>query len=147
MEESPLAFGRSAEEYRLESTESVAAALQERPCEAVTFGAFLDGELVGARTVIRNPALKQRHKANIFAVYVAPEARGQRLGDRLLEALIAWAHAAGAEQLHLTVSVTQSSARHLYLRHAFVVYGLEPRAMRVNGQDVDEELMVRFLDV
>lgn len=125
----------------------MAAGLEERPCEAVTFGAFLGGELVGAMTVVRNPALKQRHKASLFAVYVAPEARGQRLGDRLLEAMIAWTRAAGAEQLYLTVSVTQSTARRLYLRHAFVVYGLEPRAMRVNGQDVDEELMVRFLDV
>ncbi len=146
LEQSPLAFGRSAEEYRLEPAESVAAALHERPGEAVTLGAFVGGCLAGAVTVVRNPALKGRHKANVYAVYVAPSARGQRLGDLLLAALIDWARIAGIGQLHLTVSVTQNAARTLYLRHGFVVYGLEPRAMRIGGQDVDEELMVKFLD-
>ena len=124
----------------------MAAALHERPGEAVTLGAFVEGRLAGAMTLVRNPALKQRHKANVYAVYVAPYARGHRLGDRLLAALVDWARAAGIGQLHLTVSVTQQSARTLYLRHGFAVYGLEPRAMRVDGQDVDEELMVKFLD-
>jgi ribosomal protein S18 acetylase RimI-like enzyme len=144
--ESPLAFGRSAEEYRHEPLETVAAGLDEIAGERVTLGAFLGDELVGAMTVVRESTLKRRHKGNIYAVYVAPAARGQRVGETLLSALLHWAEAVpGLEQLHLAVSVTQEAARRLYLRQGFQVYGLEPKALRVNGVDVDDEWMVRFL--
>ena len=147
LEESPLAFGRSAEEYRRERLEAVAAGLNEIVGERVTLGAFLEGELVGAMTLTRDPALKQRHKASIYAVYVAPAARGQRVGERLLTTLMDWARAVpGLLQVQLSVSVTQTAARRLYASHRFTVYGLERRALRVNGQDADEEHMVCFLD-
>ncbi len=147
LEESPLAFGRSAEEYRQEPLEKVALNLPERPGERVTLGAVQRGELVGAMTLVRNDALKQRHKASIYAVYVSPAARGQRVGERLLTALLSWAHAVpGLRQVHLSVSVPQTAARRLYAAQGFTVYGLEPRALQVSGQDVDEELMVKLLD-
>ena len=144
--ESPLAFGRSAEEYQHEPLGTVAAGLAEIADERVTLGAFLEGELVGAMTAVRESTLKRRHKGSIYAVYVSPAARGQRVGETLLSALLAWAgDASGLEQLHLAVSVTQEPARRLYLRQGFQVYGLEPKALRVNGADVDDEWMVRFL--
>ena len=147
LEESPLAFGRSAEEYRLEPLEKVAAGLGEVAGERVTLGAFLSGELVGAMTLVRDSGLKTRHKAVLVAVYVAPAARGQRVGELLLAALLDWARAVpGLLQVRLSVSVTQSAARRLYTAQGFRVYGLEPRALRVNGQDVDDELMVLVLD-
>ncbi|WP_407571339.1 GNAT family N-acetyltransferase [Deinococcus altitudinis] len=147
MEESPLAFGRSAGEYRSEPLETVAAGLEERPGERVTLGAFLRGELVGAMTLVRDPGLNKRHKAVLVAVYVSPAVRGQRVGERLLVALISWARAVpGLRQIHLSVSLTQVAARRLYAAQGFRVYGQEPRAMIVNGQDVDEELMLLVLD-
>ena len=146
LEESPLAFGRSAEEYRLEPLEGVAAGLEAVPGERVSVGAFAGERLVGILTVVRQSALKMRHKATLYAVYVSPEARGQRVGGRLLEAGLIWAGAVdGLHQLHLTVSVTQEAAARLYQRHGFTVYGLEPRALIVQGQAVDEQLMVRML--
>ena len=147
LKESPQAFGRSAEEYRLEPLEAVAAGLGEVACERVTFGAFLDGELVGAMTLVRDSGRNKRHKAFLVAVYVSPTVRGQRVGETLLVALLDWARAApGLRQIHLSVSLTQTAARRLYAAQGFRVYGLEPRAMIVNGQDVDEELMVLVLD-
>ena len=125
----------------------MAARLGEVLGERVTLGASLEGELVGVMTLARNPALKQRHKASIYAVYVAPAARGQRVGERLLAALMAWARAVpGLLQVRLSVSVTQTAARRLYAAQGFTVYGLERRALRVKGQDVDEEHMVCVLD-
>ncbi|GGR32351.1 GNAT family N-acetyltransferase [Deinococcus ruber] len=147
LEESPLAFGRSAEEYRQETPESVAAALEPLEHERVTFGAFVEGALVGSMTLVRQSGHKQRHKAMLYAVYVAPETRGQRVGSQLLEALLKWAgKVPGLRQIQLAVSVPQDAAYQLYLRHGFTVYGLEPRALHVGGQDVDEYLMVRVLD-
>ena len=147
LEDSPLAFGRSAEEYRLETLEGVAAGLEPLEDERVTLGAFAAETLVGSMTVMRQAALKQRHKAMLFAVYVSPAVRGQRVGSRLLGAVLEWAGGVqGLRQIQLAVSVTQEAAYRLYLQRGFTVYGLEPRAMRVDGQDLDEYLMVRFLD-
>lgn len=126
----------------------MAAGLGEVAGERVTLGAFLEGELVGAMTLARNPVLKQRHKANIYAVYVVLAARGQRVGERLLATLMSWARAVpGLLQLQLGVTVMQTAARRLYAAQGFTVYGLERRALRVDGQDVDEEHMVCFLDI
>ena len=98
-------------------------------------------------TLVRDSGLKTRHKAVLVAVYVAPAARGQRVGAELLAALLDWGGTVpGLLQVRLSVSVTQLAARRLYTAQGFRVYGLEPRALRVNGQDVDDELMVRFLD-
>ncbi len=98
-------------------------------------------------TLVRDSGLKKRHKAVLVAVYVAPAARGQRVGERLLVVLLDWARAVpGLRQIHLSVALTQVAARRLYAAQGFKVYGLEPRAMHVNGQDVDEELMVLVLD-
>ncbi|ULH15648.1 GNAT family N-acetyltransferase [Deinococcus sp. KNUC1210] len=147
LEESPLAFGRSADEYRQETPESVAASLEPLEHERVTFGAFVEGKLVGSMTLVRQSAHKQRHKAMLYAVYVAPEARGQHVGSQLLDALLKWAGTVpGLRQIQLAVSVPQDAAYRLYLRGGFTVYGREPRALHVGGQDVDEYLMVRVLD-
>jgi len=98
-------------------------------------------------TLVRDSGLKKRHRAVLVAVYVAPAARSQGIGGQLLAALLDWASAVpGLLQVRLSVSVTQAAARRLYAAHGFRVYGLEPRALGVNGQDVDDELMVRILN-
>ena len=43
--------------------------------------------------------------------------------------------------MRLTVSTTQDAARKLYLSCCFRVFGVEPQAMGVNGEFVDEEQM------
>jgi hypothetical protein len=43
--------------------------------------------------------------------------------------------------VRLTVSTTQDAARKLYLSCRFRVLGVEPQAMGVNGEFVDEEQM------
>lgn len=100
-------------------------------------------------TLVRQPAERPRlrHKGNVYGVYVAPAARGLGVGSGLLLALIAWARGCpGLLQLHLSVSVTQEAARRLYARHGFRVYGLEPRALRIEGRDIDEEHLCLMLD-
>ena len=47
----------------------------------------------------------------------------------------------GLDKIQLTVSVTQSAARKLYASLGFHAYGVEPRALQVNEQFFDEELM------
>lgn len=112
-----------------------------------TLGAFDErGELSGVVTLVRETSLKIAHKANVYAVYVAPEARGQRVGTALMQTLIDKARTCeGVEQLRLTVMAANEAAVRLYASVGFAVYGTEPRAMNVDGTYFDEHDMVLFL--
>ena len=79
-------------------------------------------------------------------MYVASRARGKGTGRALLETLIARVRdVAGLEQLLIDVSVPQTAARALYAALGFRTYGVEPRALLVDGTYVDEEHMILVL--
>jgi ribosomal protein S18 acetylase RimI-like enzyme len=106
-------------------------------------GAFEISSLVGIVGLIRNPGPKERHKAMVWGMYVAPEARHQGTGKAMLIMLIEQARTLpGLEQLHLSVVTLKTTARNLYLSLGFEVYGTEPRALKVENQYLDENLMV-----
>jgi ribosomal protein S18 acetylase RimI-like enzyme len=77
--------------------------------------------------------------AELISMWVAPAARGQRVGDALVERVAAWAVARGAGHLMLAVKAGNEPAIGLYRRHGF---GFVPGA----EVDADGELpMVRPL--
>jgi ribosomal protein S18 acetylase RimI-like enzyme len=80
-------------------------------------------------------------------MYVIPEARGQGVGKKLMEAVLEEADAMlGVEQVLLTVTSHNDAAKRLYVSTGFKVWGREPRALRLpDGRYVDEEHMIRFL--
>ncbi|WP_027481835.1 GNAT family N-acetyltransferase [Deinococcus pimensis] len=146
LRESPRAFGTSASEFEARGVSSVEERL--RPgAGTVTFGAFVDGELVGIATLARETGLNTRHKAFVVGMYVAPHVRGRGVARAVLTRLITHARAVeGLEQLMLAVSSTQTAARALYASLGFVTFGLEPRALKVAGEYVDEEHMLLVLE-
>jgi ribosomal protein S18 acetylase RimI-like enzyme len=86
--------------------------------------------------------LKARHQGHVWGVYVAQAERGRGAGRALLRALLDRVRALGGiEQVSLTVTTQAAAARALYLSLGFQSYGLEPRALRVAGRDLDQELM------
>jgi RimJ/RimL family protein N-acetyltransferase len=150
LREHPEAFGQPFEE---------AAAVPEADAidrfrtgsiagDNAVFGAFNpDGTLVGMTGIIREHRAKNAHRMAIWGVYVAPEARGRGLGDRMLDAAIAHARAMpGVLQVHLTVVRTNVVAARSYQRAGFVRYGRVPRAEILNGEPVDDDLLVLMLD-
>jgi hypothetical protein len=50
------------------------------------------------------------------------------------------------KSIQLTVSITQDAARQLYRRLGFRVFGVEPRALGIGGEFLDEEHMILELD-
>ena len=110
------------------------------------YGAFADGTLVGVLGLAREPRAKNRHKAVVFGMYVAPEYAGQGIGAALVAHVIAAARSqSGVEQLVLTVTQTNDGARTLYERHGFRSFGVEPRAIRVDDRYFDKNHMILFL--
>ena len=105
-----------------------------------------DATLVGVVGLSRETRAKSRHKAVVFGMFVAPEHRRRGVGTALLAYAIAEARAQqGLEQLVLTVTASNASARRLYARHGFRSFGVEPRAIRVDGRYFDKDHMILLL--
>lgn len=62
-------------------------------------------------------------EAEIVTLGVLPEARRRHLGDRLVQAVAAWAAAAGVQEIFLEVAEDNAGARALYRRHGFAQVG------------------------
>ncbi len=108
-----------------------------------TLGCYVEGELVGMIGFARDKREKQRHRGLIWGMHVASEMQRRGLGRALLMELVDRARAIpGLERVRLAVMTRNVQARTLYLAVGFEVYGVDRRAMYVNGQYLDEELMV-----
>jgi len=143
----PDAFGRAYEEAQ--SLAEMAEEFRSRHDGEASFilGALAAGELLGTVGCSRDHGLKNRHKALIWGMYVAPEARGRGVGRALLEAAIDRARAwPGLEQLTLGVAVHNQPARALYRECGFEAFGLERRCLKLADRYIDEEHMVLFLE-
>jgi len=138
----PESFGASPEDEGALSLEVLRARL-DGGAAALVLGAYDGSRLVGMGGVRREPGAKVTHKAAIWGLYVAPEARSRGVGRRLLTSLVAEARKMpGVEQVQLAVTSGNASAATLYRSLGFQTYGVEPRAMKVGGAYVDKELMV-----
>ena len=77
-------------------------------------------------------------------MYVRESERGSGLADEIVNAIIEHARAQ-VEQLQLSVATTNSRAIRFYERMGFEKYATEPRALKMDGNYIDEFLMMRFL--
>jgi GNAT superfamily N-acetyltransferase len=66
-----------------------------------------------------SPLFRHRRWCELLALYVAGEARGAGVADRLLEDGIAWARARGYERMQLYVTATNLPAKRFYARSGF----------------------------
>lgn len=142
--EEPHAFITSASEERERGPEDFCTRLAEgAPHGDFVLGAWDDEVLVGTTGVFRTMRPKVDHRAFIWGMYVAPEARGRGWGRRLLDTAVAGAHAIdGVEWLGLSVTASNTSALVLYLSSGFTIWGTEPDALRVDGVRLDEHHLV-----
>ncbi|SFV02757.1 Ribosomal protein S18 acetylase RimI [Polaromonas sp. YR568] len=132
LREHPDAFTSSFEEENRRSPADTEKRLSPTS-DTVMWGAFVEGTLAGVVGMTRETRLKNRHKATLVAMYVAPEYAGQGLGLALVQTVIQAARAAQVELLVLTVTDTNRQAAALYARAGFASFGVEPDAIRVNG--------------
>ena len=146
LKEHPDAFGSSYEAESALPLEDVAAKMRrtaESP-HAFTLGAYLDGVLVGMVGFYRDAwGEKVRHKGHVWGMYVVSERQGAGVGTALMRELLARAgRIPGLEQVHLCVVTRNEAARSLYASLGFETYGVEPNALIVDGERLDEAHMV-----
>jgi RimJ/RimL family protein N-acetyltransferase len=143
--EHPDAFTSSFEEESAKPPEVIASRL-DPDGPAVVWGAHVGPALVGVVGLAREARAKNRHKADVFGMYVAREHAGRGIGAALLARLLDEARAvAGLEQLTLTVTRTNPAAVALYERMGFRAFGVETRAIRVGDTYYDKVHMARPL--
>lgn len=146
LKQNPEAFATSYEE----------AINRENPIDQVagnfttkgnyTFGAFDSKELIGVVTLVQEKADKLQHRANIFAMYVTPSKQGLGVGGALLTEAVNKAKTIEViEKINLTVTASNEKAKKLYTKLGFKVFGLEEKALKVNGVFYIDEHMVLHL--
>ncbi|HDR7612955.1 TPA: GNAT family N-acetyltransferase [Bacillus mycoides] len=132
------------------------AVRQENPLERVasnltsntscTFGAFNEeNQLIGVVTLLTEEKEAYKHKGHIVAMYVDAQNRRNGLARELIANAIQRAREIELEQLNLGVVSTNEPAKKLYRSMGFKTYGIEKRALKMNGVYSDDEYMMLFL--
>ena len=133
----PEAFGASYAETLLRTEADFADGIATAAPGAI-FGAFEGEAMVGSAGLMVPGTEKQRHKGVLWGVYVQPAFRGRGISRGLVEAVIEQARQ-GLAILQTSVVVGNDVARNTYISCGFVVTGLEPKALSVNGVFLDQE--------
>ena len=74
-------------------------------------------------------------------MYVVPAYRNQGIANLLVKTIIDHAKQ-HVLQLHATVVTSNQSAFNLYERNGFIIYGTEPRSLKIDNHFYDEHMMV-----
>lgn len=139
VEEFPKSFYSTQEEERARPVEAFGDWLRS-PDHGLVFGAFDGAELVAVVGLGFETQQKLRHRALLRSVYTREAYRGRGLSRQLIEAAIAAVRSRGhIRVLRLAVHSENTVAKALYASLGFVRYGIEPKAMLVEGRYVDEE--------
>ncbi|MFP7298811.1 GNAT family N-acetyltransferase [Neobacillus niacini] len=146
LKQAPAAFLTSYEDA-LKRENPIAQVVSNLTTEGnYTFGAFKDDELIGVVTLVQEKAEKIQHRANIFAMYVTPNKQGSGVGEALLTEAINKAKSIETiEKINLSVVASNEPAKRLYSKLGFKVFGLEEKAMKLNGVYLDDEHRVLHL--
>ena len=145
LKEYPTVFSSSYEVEREWPSERFADRLPETPesTDAFTFGCFVEGDLVGSISFFRYEGPKLLHIGRIVAVYIAAEQQGNGYGrDMIVAALERARRIPGLSIIQLTATTTNERAKSLYASLGFEICGTTPQAMLVEGEYIDEHLMV-----
>ena len=104
--------------------------------------ALVDDKPVGLTSYIVSSRIKQKHKAEIHAVYVDKEFRGKGIGKMLIQkALDEIKKSPGIKKVELGVMSQQDAAIALYEHFGFKKVGLYSKASFVDGQFYDAVMM------
>jgi ribosomal protein S18 acetylase RimI-like enzyme len=118
--DAPLAFASThAREaaYPSETWETRARDAASGPRRAIFFAVDADDAPVGlAMGVVERDGSDVAH---LYAMWVAPEARGAGAGRAIVEATVAWASDQGAARIRTAVTVGNEAALRLYERAGF----------------------------
>ena len=137
--DSPDAFGQTLADARTHDEAQWRSYVAPRS-DATRLVAERDGAPVGMCVVV---IADDQRAANVYAMWVAPEARGAGAGRALVEAALAWARSRAVLDVTSHVSDRHPAAKRLYLRCGFVATG--ERAPLRRGSEIQSDILVARL--
>lgn len=102
-------------------------------------------DLVGMGVIRRGNSPKQAHSAEIKAIYLLPEWRGMGLVQELIDIMESWARSVGVVVIKLQVTTVNMAGIRAYQKAGYQIYATDPMVLCVNGEYLDEYLMVKIL--
>ena len=130
--EFPEAFTSSFEEDEKQPIETWEVRLGGE--NILFWGAFEGDTLCGMVGLERETRAKNRHKGSVIGMYVSQEYFGTGMGKALIDALLDGARELALELLVLTVTEGNTVATNFYEAAGFRSFGIEPRAIKVDGR-------------
>jgi GNAT superfamily N-acetyltransferase len=127
LRDAPEAFGSTAADAQRLGEEEWRRRLEQR----AVFLVEVSSQRVGLAAGIGG---EQPGEAELVSMWVAPAWRGHGAGDRLVEAVLAWAEGEGFLTVHLWVAQGNARAERLYARHGFAATG---RVQPMGGERFD----------
>src|SRR5258707_1314315 len=138
----PASFADSAEEHQNTTVETARDRLGSgSPSTNFVVGMFEDGRLGATAGFYRSQHNKERHKGNVWGVYVRTESRGKGVARALMQEIIRRARSIDGIEQVLLVASAHLPARKLYESLGFEGYGVEPRSLKISDEYVDDVLM------
>jgi ribosomal protein S18 acetylase RimI-like enzyme len=143
--DAPSAVGPTFEEESARTEAEIGARIVQN-ANQVVFGAFNGEDLVGIAGLRREALMQAAHKAVLWGVCVAPRCRQQGIARKLFSRIRSHALETRVLQIRLCVNTDNQRAKAFYDSLGFLTFGIEPRAMRVDGKFYDEAHMLLRLD-
>lgn len=142
LENDSFAFGTHSLDQKKIGVKELARTLVLASEDQVIWGAYYGEKLVGMLGLNREKGLKKKHKATIWGLYVLPDFRGLKISSRLMDTAID--HAKNHLQLKslmLTTEAYNQAAIKLYESRGFVMWGIEPHSLLIDGVYHDQGYM------
>ncbi len=136
---------RDEESFRITPADDASSGFPtEGRSDSFTLAARVDGALAAVVSFEREGKSREklRHKGLLFRMYVHGDFRGQGIGRKLIEAVVARAsNLAGIEQINLTVIADNLGAKRLYEKLGFEAFATEYNAIKWKGKYFAENQM------
>ena len=140
LKKEPAAFGSSYEEAKIASEDE----WRDRIKNALF--AIDQDKPVGMIVCVRETAIKNKHVANIYGVYVDEEYRGRGVGKKLMDAVLTQIQKQhNVIKIKVTVNPVQKAAVNLYQDYGFNIIGQLKKELFVEGKFYDELIMEKLL--
>lgn len=111
---------------------------------SVMYVATVDDEIVGSATV-SGYTNRMAHRANL-GISVLKKYWNQKIGTKLMEAIISYCKEHKIEQIDLEVRCDNIGAISLYKKYGFQVFGTYPGYFKLDNQYIDFYYMVLLLN-
>ena len=133
LKKSPVNFGSSYEDEILFEDNIWKNRLTNE--DVVTFGAYINTDIVGSLALVLNKRLKTKHNAEIHGMYVSEFQQRQGIGYKLINTLIDYVKEfKDIELLTLSVESKNYNAIKLYEKCGFKKFAEVPYALKINSE-------------